>query len=145
MRSVAHQDQIAAIERGYQVSIQWPPKMCAGKVGDAEQVWNGLCPVTNQRSNECLACLGEIPGVIRRLGKALRIELDVPDDVLSVHRQCAHGDATTYGMKFIEVVAGPANCVLALNQSHDFKYLRLAAQPIQETTPVWRANVCLPR
>src|ERR1700704_571907 len=132
MGGVAHQYHVAAIEGGNQVCIQGPPKMCARKVSDAEEVRYRIRPMTNQAFYECLAGQAKILIAVCWRRKTAGIKLNVPDNVLTIHGQNAHRDAAAGGMKFIEVIAGPLNCAGAMHQPDNFLYLSVRCGPARK-------------
>ena len=117
--------------------------MRARKIGDAEQVRNRVRPITNQRADKRFPGLGEITGIYWRQRKALRVELEIPDQMLRVDRKRAQSDATIDGIKFIEIVAGPSHRALALHHANDFKHLRLA-EPASRGYKACRARERIP-
>jgi hypothetical protein len=125
VRSIAHQNQIAAIEIGDEVRIQWPPEMCSGKIRDAKEMRDWIRPITNQALEECIAGLRGIFAAFRWRRETLRIKLDVPDDLLGINGQRSQCNAATRGKKLIEIVSGPLRCTHTVHQPNNFLHLRM--------------------
>src|SRR5947209_9544163 len=100
MRGVTYQNQIAAVKAWHKVRIQRPPEMCSGKIGNAEQMRDGICPLTNQALNKCMAGSSGI-FTFRRRGEPIGVELDVPDHLLGIHSQRTQRNAPASRMEFI--------------------------------------------
>src|SRR5258708_39404154 len=107
MRRIPNQHEIAAMERGDKLTVDRTPKMHARKIRSAKEMRNGECPSAHEPLHKVAARLGSaaIPvGHFRRHRKAQRIKLQIPDNMLGIHRQHTECNATIIGMELVEVV-----------------------------------------
>src|SRR5579859_6503315 len=123
MRCVAYENKIAAIKPGHHVSIQWSPQVCAGKISNAQQVRDGICPAANQRRDKFLAGLSCASVAFRRRRKTFGIKLHIPDYVLGIDGEGPESDSAVGSIKFVEGLAGPSHRLLATDEPNNFQHL----------------------
>src|SRR5437899_636714 len=119
MSGVTGQNEIAAMEARDQVGILRAPQIHARKIRQAEEMRNRLCPVSYQFLHKSTTGISAVAVGIGRGRKTLSVNLHIPYDVHSIHGQDAAGNAAAFGMKFIEIVAGPSDSVFTVRHAND--------------------------
>src|SRR5215469_2673259 len=118
------------------IGFDGSPKMHPRKIGVRDQGRNRVGPSADEPFDKPAARAGQDLRVsmhhLSGQRKPLRVELQVPHDVLVIYGQDAESDSAFSRMKLVQVVAGPLGGSFTADQPYKLRHLVRCERPIGE-------------